>query len=89
MKNSCIKLDQFSFYRCSYFVTHKLPMAYYRHCARRTDEVHTNIPVSVSLGHLGLHAQWSSTFLKLHVTGDPAAQQEKKKEATLTHFFLD
>lgn len=73
-----------SYYRYSYFVTHKLPTVSYRHCARSTDEVHK---------HHRPHAQWSSTFLKLHVTELPVTQQHNRtwsgwKKRNFDSFFF-
>lgn len=46
--------------------SHKLPIESYRHCAWSTDKVRKHTSFSTK-GHLRLLAQWSSTFLKLHV----------------------
>ena len=73
--HSCIKLDQFSyvtffffFFFTDNFVTHKLPTVSYRHYALSTVEAHKHPGFSTN------HAQWSSTFLKLHVTELPVTR---------------
>ena len=66
--HSCIKLDQFSYVTFFHFVTHKLPTVSYRHYALSTVEAHKHPGFSTN------HAQWSSTFLKLHVTELPVTR---------------
>lgn len=83
----------FTHHFTDYSLRHKLPTASYRHRARSTVEGHKRAGGFRTTGHLGLNAQWSGTFLKLHVTELPVTQlhnrtQKGWKKCNFNLFFL-
>lgn len=64
-----------------YSSKHELPTVSYRHHARSTAEGHKPPGGVGNMGHLRLNAQWSSTFLRLHVTELPVSQLHFRAQA--------